>query len=89
MDLPAAGFSVLFPAQLARFKGKMERFDFLVQERTLSELEAEEYRRALEGKNDAKLAPHRIAALEMLRKLTGRNAAPNSKAWQKTVTRPL
>ncbi len=82
-------FSVLFPAQLARFKGKMERFDFLVQERTLSELEAEEYRRVLEGKNDAKLAPHRIAALEALRKLTGRNAAPNSKAWQKTVTRPL
>jgi len=62
---------------------QMQRFDFLVRNRTLSEAEAKTYKAEI-----AKLeknSPYRQAVLEALRALTGRDAEPTAAAWRKVL----
>lgn len=62
---------------------EVQRFDFLVRTRTVSQKEAQDCReRVAPGKE---LSPYHRAAVAALRELTGRDAAPTAAAWRKVV----
>ena len=61
---------------------EMQRFDFLVRTRVLSEEEATEYKEKLEPREPGVLSPYHRAALAALRELTGKDTAPTAKAWR-------
>jgi hypothetical protein len=62
---------------------EMQRFDFLVRTRTLTEAEAKAYRADLARREPT--SPYRRAALAALRSLTGRDAEPTAAAWRKVL----
>jgi hypothetical protein len=65
---------------------EMQRFDFLVRTRVLTEADAKKYQAELAkvGKN----SPYRRAALNALRALTNRNAEPTTAAWRQMLASP-
>jgi hypothetical protein len=75
-------FSLLQPVKNAAPWPEMQRFDFLVRTRTVTDKDAAAYQTWLERQGPAYLAPHRQAALTALRALTGRDAAPTALAWR-------
>lgn len=74
-------FSMLQPVSEAHPWPEMQRFDFLVRTRTLTEKEVAEYPTAKANE----LTPYRRAALAALRDLTGKDAAPTPEAWRKLL----
>jgi hypothetical protein len=82
-------FSMLQPVADASPWPEMQRFDFLVRTRTLTEKEADEYREKLSNKEPGVLSPYHRAAVGALRELTGRDAAPNSDAWRQLLKLPM
>jgi len=78
-------FSAMLPCENPTPRSKTERFDFLVRERVLSETEAVDFRKRLEGEKPAKLAPHREVALAALRQMSGKDAPPNAAAWREKL----
>ncbi len=60
----------------------MQRFDFLVRTRVVTEKDAAAYQTWLKQQGPRYVAPHRQAALTALRTLTGRDAAPTAQAWR-------
>jgi hypothetical protein len=60
----------------------MQRFDFLVRTRIVTDKDAAAYKAWLRQQGPDYLAPHRQAALTALRALTGRDAAPTAQAWR-------
>jgi hypothetical protein len=67
---------------------EMQRFDFLVRTRTLSEKEAEEYREKLAHREPGRVSPYQRAALFALRELTGRDTEPTPEAWRRLLKLP-
>jgi len=67
---------------------EMQRFDFLVRDRVLSEKEAEAFREKLTFREPGKLSPYHRAALAALRELTGRDTAPSAEAWRQLLKLP-
>ena len=78
-------FSALLPVADAGPWPEMQRFDFLVRRRVLSEEEAKVYRDQLAGREPGYVPPHRRAALVALRELTGRDTEPTAQAWRKLL----
>ncbi len=60
----------------------LQRFDFVVRKRTLNDAEAADLRKRLEPKA-GELSPYRQAALDALRRLTGRELDASAAAWRK------
>lgn len=67
---------------------ELQRFDFLVRERAVSEDEAALYRERLTPKEPGVLSPYHKAALAALRDLTGKDTAPTAAAWRKLLDAP-
>ena len=67
---------------------EMQRFDFLVRTRPISDKEADAYRDKLVSKEPGVLSPYHRAALAALRELTGRDTAPTSEAWRQLLKLP-
>jgi hypothetical protein len=65
---------------------EMQRFDFLVRTRTLTDAEATKYR--AEFARLEKTSPYREAALTALRSLTGQDAEPTAAAWRQVLGLP-
>src|SRR5262249_16909593 len=63
----------------------LQRFDFLVRSRVLTEKEAQAYQQALTPTTPGVLNPYHRASLAALRELTGRDAAPTAEAWRKLL----
>jgi hypothetical protein len=63
----------------------MQRFDFVVRKRVLTEKEAKAYTDALTPREPGVLSPYHRAALAALRDLTGRDTAPTAQAWRKLL----
>ena len=61
---------------------EMQRYDFLVRTRAVTDLEADKYRELLQPSPEA-VSPYRRAALSALRELTGLDAEPTATAWRK------
>jgi hypothetical protein len=78
-------FSALLPVPDANPWPEMQRFDFLVRRRALTEEEAQAYREQLTSREPGVVPPHRRAALAALRELTGRDTEPTASAWRKLL----
>jgi hypothetical protein len=77
-------FSLMQPVADANPWPEMQRFDFLVRNRVISDDEAKAFPAAKTGV----LSPYQRFALAALRELTGRDAAPTPEAWRKLLALP-
>jgi hypothetical protein len=74
----------MLPVPDARPWPDMQRFDFLVRTRALTDEEARAY--FAEAQEDAAGgSPYREAALAALRRLTGRDAGPTADGWRRLL----
>lgn len=78
-------FSVMLAVADGHPWPELQRFDFLVRERTLTANEAATYREKLTPKEAGVLSPYHKAALAALRELTGKDTAPTAAAWRKLL----
>jgi hypothetical protein len=78
-------FSVKLPVADAQPWPAVQRFDFLVRTRELTEPEAEAYRALLRPTEASELSPYQRAAVASLRQLTGRDAEPTAAAWRQLL----
>ena len=74
-------FSRMQPVKDAAPWPAVQRFDFLVRTRVVTDKDAATYQAWLKQQGPDYLPPHRQAALTALRALTGRDAAPTAQAW--------
>jgi hypothetical protein len=81
-------FSVLQAVADANPWPEMQRFDFLVRTRVLSEDEAATYREKLKSHESGEFSPYQRAALTALRELTGRDTEPTPEAWRRLLKLP-
>ena len=81
-------FSLLLPVENADPWPRMQRYDFLVRERTLTAEEAEAYREEQRKGSPGPQSPQRRNVLRALRGLTGRDAGLKSAAWRKMLDLP-
>jgi hypothetical protein len=77
-------FSLMQPVADANPWPEMQRFDFLVRDRVLTDDEAA----ALPAPKADTLSPYQRFTLAALRELTGKDAAPTPEAWRKLLELP-
>jgi hypothetical protein len=77
-------FSLMQPVADANPWPEMQRFDFLVRNRVLTDDEAA----ALPAPKAGTLSPYQRFTLAALRELTGRDAAPTPEAWRRLLELP-
>jgi hypothetical protein len=80
-------FSLMQPVTDASPWPEMQRFDFLVRTRVLTEDEAAA-REKLVASEPGRPSPYHRAVLAALRNLTGRDAAPTADAWRTLLNLP-
>jgi hypothetical protein len=79
-------FSAYLPVADAHPWPEMQRYDFLVRERKLTDQEAKTYADSLEPRaEEGVVAPHRRTALAALREMTGKDTEPTAQAWRKLL----
>jgi hypothetical protein len=78
-------FSLLLPVVNSDPWPEMQRFDFLVNTRTLTAEEWAAFQGEVKNRPRGYIAPHHRAALRVLRELTGLDAAPTAAAWRPLV----
>jgi hypothetical protein len=81
-------FSALQPVADANPWPEMQRFDFLVRRRVLTDEEAEGWRQKLDRREPGRLSPYQKAAVTALRDLTGKDTAPTGEAWRLLLDLP-
>ncbi len=81
-------FSALLAVADANPWPEMQRFDFLVRTRVLSDEEAATYRDKLKPREPGEFSPYQRAALAALRELTGRDTEPTPGAWRRLLKLP-
>jgi hypothetical protein len=81
-------FSAELPVAEAHPWPEMQRFDFFVRERKLTEEETATCRDKLTPKEEGVLSPYHKAAVAALREMTGKDAAPTAEAWRKLLAAP-
>jgi hypothetical protein len=81
-------FSVFQAVEDANPWPEMQRFDFLVRTRTVTEEEAGAYRQALAKQEAGKQSPYQRALLNALRELTGKDTEPSADAWRRLLDLP-
>jgi hypothetical protein len=81
-------FSALQPVGDAAPWPEMQRFDFLVRSRAVTEEEAAAYREKLDQREPGRLTPYQRAAVTALRELTGKDTAPTADAWRQLLELP-
>lgn len=82
-------FSALLAVADANPWPEMQRFDFLVRTRVLSDEEATSYREKLKPREPGEFSPYQRAALAALRELTGRDTEPTPQAWRRLLKLPV
>jgi len=63
----------------------MQRFDFLVRTRQVSEKEAVAYKELLAQRKPGELSPYQRATVNALSKLTGKDTEPTARAWKQVL----
>jgi hypothetical protein len=81
-------FSLMQPVEESGAWPTMQRFDFLVRTRVLSEEEADTCRASFANQGPGQLSPYHKAALAALRELTGKDTEPTAEAWRKLLAMP-
>jgi hypothetical protein len=64
---------------------EMQRFDFLVRTRTVTDEETQVFRDQLSTREPGRVTPYQRAALAALRELTGRDTEPTARAWRQLL----
>jgi hypothetical protein len=64
---------------------EMQRFDFLVRTRELTDEEADALRSKLDKREKGQITPYQRAAVTALRDLTGKDTAPTGQAWRELL----
>ena len=77
-------FSRMLPVRDADLWPKMQRFDFLVRERALTQEEVRAFEASRKGSKS--ITPYQSAIQKALEKLTGKKAKPDAKAWRKALS---
>lgn len=67
---------------------EMQRFDFLVRTRGLTDKEAEAFREKLTPGEAGRQSPYHRTALAALRELTGKDTEPTPEAWRRLLNLP-
>src|SRR5262249_24190217 len=80
-------FSLLQRVQNAEPWPELQRFDFLVRTRTLSEQQAAKFAEKLAPRS-GELNPYQRLAHASLRELTGQDAEPTAAAWRRALKAP-
>jgi hypothetical protein len=75
-------FSLMLPVADAHPWPVMQRYDFLVRSRELTEEEVGVYREQFGPSEASRPSPYQRAVVTALRTITGRDAAPNAQAWR-------
>jgi hypothetical protein len=81
-------FSEYQPVEDANPWPEMQRFDFAVRTRVLTDNEAAAYRDKLASGGRDRPSPYQRAALTALRELTGRDAEPTPESWRRLLRLP-
>jgi hypothetical protein len=81
-------FSAFLPVADANPWPEMQRFDYLVRTRVLSDEEAASYSEKLKPHEPGEFSPYQRAALAALRELTGRDTEPTPQAWRRLLKLP-
>ncbi len=81
-------FSVFQPVADAAPWPELQRFDFLVRTRELTEEEAATYRERLDQREPGRITPYQRAAVTALREMTGKDTGPTGDAWRKLLELP-
>jgi hypothetical protein len=81
-------FSMMLPVRDADPWPDMQRFDFLVRARVLSDKEAAVHGANLAKRGPGAVTPYERAILSALRELTGRDTAPSAVAWRTLLGMP-
>jgi hypothetical protein len=81
-------FSLLQPVADANPWPEMQRFDFLVRTRELTDDEAAEFRAKLAKQGPDQPSPYQRTLLAALRGLTGRDTEPTPAAWRRLLELP-
>jgi hypothetical protein len=80
-------FSVKLPVADAQPWPEMQRYDFLVRTRELSDEEAKAWQELQQPSRPGAISPYHSAALFALRELTGPDAEPTAQAWRKLLAK--
>lgn len=78
-------FSLMQPVHEAAPWPDMQRFDFLVRRRILSDEEAKQYQQQSASTLPGATTPYQRAILFALRELTGRDTSPTPQAWRELL----
>jgi hypothetical protein len=78
-------FSVMMPVTGAAPWPEMQRFDFLVRQRIVEGKELNLLQETVQARAADFVSANHKAALQVLRELSGQNAAPNAAAWQRVL----
>jgi mono/diheme cytochrome c family protein len=81
-------FSTFMKVENANPWPEMQRFDFLVRTRTVAGEEMEAFTKLSASADEGVLNPYHRAAVQALRELTGRDAAPTAEAWRRLLKLP-
>ncbi len=81
-------FSLMQAVEDAAPWPEMQRFDFFVRTRVLSEEEAKAHSELFRNSEPGRLSPYHRAALSALRELTGKDTEPTADAWRKLLGIP-
>jgi hypothetical protein len=82
-------FSVFMKVDGPGLWPEMQRFDFLVRTREVTNDEMEAFKKiTATAAEEGVLTPYQRAAVTALRELTGRDAAPNAEAWRRILKLP-
>jgi hypothetical protein len=78
-------FSLMMPVENAAPWPALQRFDFLVRSRIIDGAELASLLEKVQARPAGFISENHKAALDVLRRLTGQNAAPNANAWQQAL----
>jgi hypothetical protein len=81
-------FSVYQPVAEANPWPEMQRFDYLVRTRPVTDEESVAFRETFGKVEPNKPSPYQRAALVALRELTGKDTEPTAAAWRKLLNQP-
>src|SRR5207302_4985097 len=82
-------FSILASVANAQPWPEMQRFDFMVRTRVLTDEEIRTHLKDREARAPGQLSENQKSAADALRRLTGKTAAPNAVAWADALDLPV
>jgi hypothetical protein len=78
-------FSLMQQPPDSMFAPLLQRFDYLVRTREVKGRTVDDYQNWVKGQGARYVSPYHQATLQVLRRMTGRNAEPTTEAWREAL----